>query len=102
MPIKTVKPLARFAQSKQFNVLIGHSLHTPESYVPMRARNRDYDSSPNQKELGWFDAFISKLYDILASIRNNITLQIINIEIGLLGTIIPAFPITKAEKDIGE
>ena len=102
MSIKTLKSLAKLAQLKQFKVLIGHSLHTPESYVPMRARNRDYDSSPNQKELWRFDAFISKLDGMLASIRDNTTPQKVKLKIGLLGTIIPAFPTTRAKKDMGE
>lgn len=48
---KTLKHFAKLAQSKEFNVLCGHSLHTPESYLPMRSRNRTYDTSPNPKEL---------------------------------------------------
>ncbi|MFC1866378.1 flavodoxin family protein [Chloroflexota bacterium] len=101
MPIKTLKSLAKLAQSKGFNVLIGHSLHAPESYIPMRARNRDYDNSPNQKELGQFDAFISRLDDILESIRNNKIPKKTKVKIGLLGTIMPIFSPTRAKIDMG-
>jgi len=102
MSIKTLKSLANLAKAKQFDILIGHSLHTPESYPPMRARNRIYDTSPNQKEMDRFDAFISRLDGMLESIRTNKTPEKEKLKVGLLGTIMPAFPPTSAKKDMGK
>ena len=64
MSLKTLKSLADLAQSKQFNVLVGHSLHTPESYPPMRIRNRSYNTSPSQKELDQFNTFLLNISGI--------------------------------------
>lgn len=99
---KTLKALAELAKSKKFNILSGHSLHTPESYPPMRVRNKAFDDSPNQKELRRFDDFIQRLESMLETIQSGKIPKNERITIGLLGTMLPAFKRTKAKKDFGE
>jgi len=99
---KTLKQFAELAHSKEFNVLCGHSLHTPESYPPMRARNKAYDTSPNPKELKKFDDFILRLDNILETIQSGETPKRERIEVGFIGTVFPAFSRTKAKEDFGE
>ncbi len=70
LPGKTLRHFAKLAHSKAFNVLCGHSLHTPESYPPMRAQNRTYDTSPNPKELKKLDDFILRLDSILETVKS--------------------------------
>ncbi len=99
---KTLRSLAKLAKSKNLKVLCGHSLHTPESYPPMRSRNKAYDDSPNQKELRKFDEFIDRLDSMLAAIQSGDIQGSQRIKIGLLGTLFPPFSRTRAKKDFGE
>jgi len=99
---KTQKSLAKLARSKNFEVLCGHSLHTPESYPPMRSRNKNFDDSPNQKELDKFDEFIAQLDDMLAAIQAGNKPGIKPIKIGLTGALFPSFSRTRAKKDFGK
>jgi len=99
---KTLKQFSGLAGEKGFNVLAGHSLHTPENYPPMRTRNRAYDDSPEPKELEEFNAFISRLEIVLDTIAADKQPKRENIKIGLMGTLLPAFSRTQARKDFGE
>ena len=99
---KTQKSLAKLAKSKNFKIICGHSLHTPESYPPMRSRNKTFDDSPNQKELERFDEFITQLDTMLATVQAGNKPKTMRIKIGLLGILFPAFPRTRAKKDFGE
>jgi ferredoxin len=88
----TTKSMAELVKSKGFNVLLGHSLHTPENFPPMRVMKMTYDNSPKKKELTKFDDFISKL-DQLKSEK---------IKIGFLAKIMPPMKRTKARKYMAE
>ena len=99
---KTLKELSGLAEKKGFNVLAGHSLHTPENYPPMRTQNRAYDDAPKPKDLEEFDTFISKLDAILNTISTDMQPKRESIKIGLMGTILPSFSRTAAKKDFGE
>lgn len=101
MPVKTLKTLQSMAGNKDFIVLCGHSLHTPESYPPMRARNMRFDQSPNKKELKAFDNFIVELDDMAAAIVSGRQPRPHKIGIGLLNSLIPAFGRNKAKNDYG-
>lgn len=99
---KTLKALSELARSKNFTILSGHSLHTPESYPPMRVKNKAFDDSPNQKELKRFDDFILRLESMVETIKSGKIPKNERIKISLLSTILPAFQRTKAKKDFGE
>ncbi len=99
---KALQSLAKLAQSKNYKFLCGHSLHTPESYPPMRSRNKAFDNSPNQKELRKFDEFITRLDEMLATIQAGNKPGTKRVKIGLLGVLFPAFSRTRAKKDFGE
>jgi len=99
---QTLKALAEMAKSKGFTILSGHSLHTPENYPPNRLRKMAFDKSPNPKELKKFDDFILRLDNLLGTIKAGQTPKNETIKIGLLNTILPKMPRTKAKKDFGE
>lgn len=48
---RTLRILDELASEKGFNVIAGHSLHTPESYPPMIARGMGNEKAPNDKEM---------------------------------------------------
>ncbi len=60
-----------------------------------------FDTSPSEKELQDFNAFINKLDSFAADIDGGKTPGKDKIKQGFLGTIIPPFPRTKAKKDFG-
>jgi ferredoxin len=98
---KTLKQLSILAKRKGFNVLAGHSLHTPENYPPMRTQNREYDDAPKPKEFEAFNDFISRLNIVLNTIASEKKPKRESIKIGLMGTLLPAFSRTMAKKDFG-
>lgn len=99
---KTLRSLARMAAGRGFTVIDGHSLHTPESYPPMRARNRTFENAPSQKELRRFNEFISRLDSKLAAIREGNEPGIEKIRIGLSGMLFPGLSRDRAKRDMGE
>ncbi len=99
---KTLKSLAKLAKTKNFKILCGHSLHTPESYPPMRSKNKAFDDSPNEKELRKLNEFIAQLDNMLATMQAGNKPTTGRIKVGLLGTLFPAFSRTRAKKDFGE
>ena len=48
---KTLIHISRLVASKGFNIIAGHSLHTPENYPPMIARGMGNEQAPNKKEI---------------------------------------------------
>ena len=53
--------MKELAESKKLQVIGGHSLHTPESYPPMRRRRLSFDGSPGKREMAAFNRFICRL-----------------------------------------
>lgn len=99
--LKTLKMFSMIAQAKGFNVFSGYSLHTPENYPPMRKKGRGADESPTAKDLKKFDEFILRLDKNLKLIGSGQEPVKEKIKIGLPGSLIPAFPRTKAKSDFG-
>jgi len=99
---KTLPLLAKLAKSKNFKILCGHSLHTPESYPPMRSQNKTFDNSPNRRELKKFDEFITQLDKMLATIQAGNKPRTRRIKIGLPSVLFPALSRTRAKMDFGE
>ena len=102
MSVKTLRILQRTAVAKGFDVIAGHSLQTPESYPPMIAGGRGAEDAPDEKTLRDFDKFISELRDLLGSVKEGQKTKRQRIHVGLLGTVLPAFPRTRARNDMGE
>lgn len=99
---KTLRVLERKVAAKGFDVIAGHSLHTPESYPPMIARGRGYEGAPNEKEMRAFDTFISESGQLLGRVEAGQDLQRKKMRIGLVNRILPSFPRTRARQDMGE
>jgi len=98
---KTLKQLSSKATKSGFNVLTGYSLHTPENFPPMIARNQTFENSPSTTEMTDFNLFISKLNGICRSISLGEQTKKEGLKLGFMGTILPVFPRTQAKKDLG-
>lgn len=98
----TLKDIESLASDKGFNVLIGHSLHTPESFVPMRAVNITFGKSPSTKELNNFNNFIKKLDIIVEDISLNKPPKPEKIKISLASKLFPKFTRNEARKYMGK
>ena len=99
---KTLKHLAGLARSRGFDVLAGHSLHTPENYPPMRRRGMAADDAPDPKEFDAFNAFIARLDRMLQNKTEGDQPVGEPVRIGFWNRLLPAFPRTKAKKDFGK
>lgn len=50
--------IKKILERKNFRVIAGYSLHTPESYPPMIKSGKGYVNAPNSKELKKFNEFL--------------------------------------------
>jgi ferredoxin len=100
--VKTLRILERTVAAKGFNVIAGHSLQTPESYPPMIAQGRGAEDAPDEKKMSGFDTFISEIEQLLRNAKEGQRIEARRVRIGLLGSILPAFPRTRARADMGE
>ncbi|HIH36647.1 MAG TPA: 4Fe-4S binding protein [Methanocellales archaeon] len=98
---KTLIRLKNMAEKNGFNVVAGYSLHTPESYPPLRARGSTFDDSPDENELEEFNEFISRFDNQLKSIQEGNAVNK-EIKISFLSRILQELPRTQARKDMGE
>jgi NAD-dependent dihydropyrimidine dehydrogenase PreA subunit len=96
---KTLKIFEKWVKEKGFNVIAGHSLHTPESYPPMVAKGRGYENNPDEKELTDFNNFITKLETIINTQLKE-DKEIIPAKIK--NSLLLAFSRTKARRNMGE
>jgi ferredoxin len=98
---RTLKELEKLAMSKGFDVVSGFSLHTPESYPPMRKKNKTYYDSPNEKELSKLNEYIKVLNKQIQDINDGNYTQKKRIKKGFLGTVAPKFSRKYPKKDLG-
>lgn len=99
---KTLKVLAKWVTAKGFKVIIGHSLHTPESYPPMIVSGRGNERAPNEKEMNDFNNFISELNKLIYLLKEGKEIKRKKISIGLLNRLLPMFSRTKARRNMGK
>jgi flavodoxin len=98
---RTLKVLDRMATAKGFQVIAGHSLHTPESYPPMIARGKGNEQAPDGREMAAFNGFVSDLSHLLGGLEAGEALKRRRIRVGLLNSVLPTFPRTAARKNMG-
>ena len=98
---KTIKEFAKLVSGVGFNVLTGFSLHTPESYPPMRKIGMAFDKSPKEKNLKQFDDFISDLDTIIKDVKSNDEIEKRKLKINLISRTLPVYKRTQAKKDFG-
>ena len=99
---RTLKTLERKVASKGFQVIAGHSLHTPESYPPMIASGKGNEQAPSETEMATFKNFISNLGRLLSGLEGEERVRRRRIRIGLLNSVLPSLPRTAARNDMGE
>lgn len=99
---KTLLMLSKWLKERGFNVVVGYSLHTPESYPPMIVRGRGAETNPDEKELADFKEFIADLNEIIDSYQKGKEIKKRKLKVGILGKTLPAFSRTKARDDMGE
>jgi ferredoxin len=97
---KTLQMLGKWASAAGFKVVAGHTLHTPESYPPMVAGGRGNEDHPNKKELKAFKQFVSGLDRKLGLIKEGQEIKAARLNIGLLNSLLFAFPHTQSRKDM--
>jgi ferredoxin len=98
---KTLLMLGKWASAAGFKLVAGHTLHTPESYPPMVAGGHGNEDHPDQKELKKFQEFVSGLDRTLGLIKEGKEIKVAKLNIGLLNSLLFAFPRTQSRKDMG-
>ena len=99
---KTLKMLDEWVTARGFQVVAGHSLHTPESYPPMIARGMGNARAPSKREMRNFDGFISALNKLLNHLQVGKEVEKKKMRIGFVNSLLPTLPRTQARKDMGE
>jgi len=97
----TLTDFAEYAESRGFNVLIGHSLHCPENFPPQRLRGLGADNQPKAGNMSKFNDFISKLDEMLDKIGSGDVPLKEPLKLGLLNSLFPRMPRTKSKKEFG-
>jgi len=98
---KTVQVFDKLVSEAGFNVLTGFSLHTPESYPPMRKRGMAFDKSPKEKDLRKLDDFILDLDSIIYDMKSDNEVNKRKLNISLTGRLLPVYKRSQAKKDFG-
>ncbi len=98
---KTLQSLRDLVASAGFNVMAGFSLHTPESYPPMRKKGKDFDSAPFPDEVKAFDAFIAGLDGMIGDMAAGKVAAGGKLKPSLLMKALPGFSRRKAKSDFG-
>ena len=98
---KTLPALRDLVESAGFSVFTGFSLHTPESYPPMRRRGRDFDNAPNPKELMAFDEFVTRLDAAIGGMRSGRVITFERIKYPSILALVPGYSRKKAKSDFG-
>ena len=80
---KTLRVLEGSVAAKGFEVIAGHSLHTPESYPPMIARGMGAEEAPDEEGMSEFDTFISELGQLLERAKAGQKIKGQRVRIGL-------------------
>ena len=99
---RTLKRLEKLATAQNFQVIAGHSLHTPECYPPMIVRGRGYENAPKEEEMEKFSGFISDLDQMFGDIKAGKEVRGQKIKLAFPFSVLPAFSRTRARKDMGE
>ncbi|MBU0493530.1 MAG: EFR1 family ferrodoxin [Chloroflexi bacterium] len=98
---KTLRVMERAVSAQGFRVVMGHSLHTPESYPPMIVGGRGNEDAPNDKEMRAFAAFIAELDRVLEEAAAGGEVKKRGVPIGLLNRLLPVPARTRARAGMG-
>lgn len=98
----TLFHLKNLAEKKGFDVVLGHSLHTPESYPLFRAKGIKFDDSPNSRELKKFKDFVAKLNDVSLKISRGEEVKNEKIKKLPFSFVSPRFSRKKSKEAMGE
>lgn len=94
---KTLKVLADLAAARGYRILLGHSLHTPESYPPLNALGIRSESAPGPRELEAFEKFIDRLSTKIETLQAGGEPEIEGAQLSLLERLMPALPRTTSQ-----
>jgi len=98
---KTILEFDKLVSEAGFKVLTGFSLHTPESYPPMRKRGMAFNNSPKDKDLKQFNEFVTDLDTIINDVKTLKVVEKRKLTIKLIGNLLPVYKRTQAKKDFG-
>ena len=98
---KTIREFDKLVSEAGFKVHTGFSLHTPESYPPMRKRGMAYNNSPKEKNLNQLDEFITDLDTIINEVKSSKEVEKRKLKLKLMGRLLPVYKRTQAKKDFG-
>jgi ferredoxin/flavodoxin len=85
----TLLKMAKRLSQKGFDVLAGHSLHTPESYPPMVAAGKAFTHSPDEGELEAFRRFLEDLNGLVGSLKSGGKVEAKPLPAGFLDRLLP-------------
>ena len=97
---KTLVTFKDWINEKGFKVIAAHSLQTPENYPPMIVKGMKSEHAPGLKALNKFTDFILELNNFFNSEHID-ELAEIKLSIGIMNSLSPVYPRTKARVDMG-
>lgn len=98
---KTLKILKALVKAKGFKVIAGHSLQAPENYPPLIVKGIKSEQAPKAKNLDRFKNFVAGLNTLFAFVQGEEPAEA-ELKIGVINSLLPANPRTKAKDDMGD
>lgn len=98
----TLFHLKNLAEEKGFDVVLGHSLHTPESYPLFRMKGIRFDGAPSSRELKRFKDFVVRLNDVSLKISKGEEVEREEIKKFPLSFASPRFSRKKTKEEMGK
>jgi ferredoxin len=99
---KTLKVLAELAAARGYRILLGYSLHTPESYPPLNALGITSERAPKPGELEEFEEFIDRLATKIETLQAGGDPEIEGVQLNVLQWLMPALPRTTSQTLMGD
>jgi ferredoxin len=99
---KTLKVLAELAAARGYRILLGYSLHTPESYPPLNALGITSEGAPKPRELEEFEEFIDRLVTKIETLQAGGDPEIEGGQLNVLQWLMPALPRTTSQTLMGD
>ena len=99
---KTLKVLADLAAARGYRIMLGHSLHTPESYPPLNALGITSETAPKPRELDAFEEFVERLTTKIETLQAGGEPEIEGVKLKLFQRLMPALPRTTSQTLMGD
>lgn len=97
---RTIRVLKNWVQEKGFNVIAGHSLHTPQNFPQMVANGLTFKNAPGKNKKKSFDQFLKKFDKLIHDYSTGKKIK--KIKLSFSSLLMPVWSRLTAQKVMGQ